>query len=93
MRELPVFSPAHLSEILTSLGFKLAGKSVMREGKHLYFRHPDGRATVVPTHDGDDICPRLLSAVLKDIEPKPETGPTAAQSTLSSSRRGRRIGR
>ncbi len=46
------------------MGFALASQ----KGSHAYFKHPDGRATVVPIHHGEDIAPGTLRAILDDIE-------------------------
>ena len=48
---------------LAKLGFKL----VRQKGSHLRFAHPDGRKTTVPSHSGEDIGPKLLNKIVKDI--------------------------
>jgi len=46
-----------------------AGFDVIRiKGSHHFLRHPDGRATIVPVHAGEDIGTGLLGKILKDIE-------------------------
>lgn len=46
-----------------------AGFAVDRiRGSHLFLKHPDGRATVVPTHTGEMLGPGLLRAILRDTE-------------------------
>ncbi len=46
-----------------------AGFTVDRSrGSHVFLRHPDGRATVVPIHSGETIGPGLLRAILRDVE-------------------------
>ena len=46
-----------------------AGFDVIRiKGSHHFLRHPDGRATVVPVHAGEDIGTGLLGKILKDVE-------------------------
>jgi predicted RNA binding protein YcfA (HicA-like mRNA interferase family) len=46
-----------------------AGFSVDRSrGSHLFLKHLDGRATVVPIHSGETIGPGLLRAILRDVE-------------------------
>jgi predicted RNA binding protein YcfA (HicA-like mRNA interferase family) len=42
--------------------------AVRQRGSHVFLRHPDGRATVVPTHTGETIGPGLLSKILRDAE-------------------------
>ena len=57
-----------MARILRHLGFEL----IRQKGSHAYFRHPDGRATVVPVHRAEDIGRGLLRAILRDIEITPE---------------------
>jgi len=42
-------------------------KEVPQKGSHKQFRHPDGRGTTVPFHQGRDISPILLQQIIKDI--------------------------
>ncbi|MFO0809894.1 MAG: type II toxin-antitoxin system HicA family toxin [Gemmataceae bacterium] len=49
--------------MLTSLGFA----EVRQRGSHKQFRHPDGRVTTVPFHQGRDISPGLLRQIARDI--------------------------
>ncbi|MBI4994194.1 type II toxin-antitoxin system HicA family toxin [Candidatus Peregrinibacteria bacterium] len=37
------------------------------EGSHVFFKHPDGRTTVVPVHN-KDISKGLLRKILNDIQ-------------------------
>lgn len=69
MSKLAIVSPAQMSNILRHLGFSL----VRQRGSHAYFRHDDGRATVVPMHRGEDLGRGLIRAILRDIEVSPET--------------------
>ena len=64
MSKLPVLKPSELVRLLERLGFQ----RIRQKGSHLYLRHPDGRATVVPIHRGEDIPPGLLRSILHDIE-------------------------
>ena len=64
MSKLPVLKPTELVRLLEHLGFQ----RLRQKGSHLYLRHPDGRATVVPIHRGEDIPPGLLRSILHDIE-------------------------
>lgn len=50
-------------KVLAELGFKL----VRQKGSHLRFAHSDGRKTTVPSHSGEDIGPKLLNKIVKDI--------------------------
>jgi len=47
---------------LESLGFK----KIRQKGSHVFFKHLDGRATVVPIHKGEDIGRGLLRNIIKD---------------------------
>ena len=64
MSKLPVFKPIELVHTLERLGFH----RIRQKGSHLYLKHPDGRATVVPIHKGEDIPPGLLRSILRDVE-------------------------
>ena len=64
MSKLPVLKPTELVRLLERLGFQ----RIRQKGSHLYLKHPDGRATVVPMHRGEDIPPGLLRAILQDVE-------------------------
>jgi predicted RNA binding protein YcfA (HicA-like mRNA interferase family) len=48
---------------------KLFGFAEARQtGSHIFLKHPDGRATVVPMHSGEDIGRGLLRAILREAE-------------------------
>ncbi len=64
MSRLTPLKPIEVIRILKHLGFE----SMRQRGSHIYFRHPDGRSTVVPFHKGEDLGKGILSAILKDIE-------------------------
>lgn len=54
-------------EIISAL--KKEGFAVERQrGSHVFLRHVDGRATVVPLHAGETIGPGLMSKILRDVE-------------------------
>lgn len=57
-----------MARLLRHLGFEL----IRQKGSHAYFRHPDGRATVLPMHRGEDLGRGLLRAILRDVELTPE---------------------
>lgn len=45
-----------------------AGFVVVRiRGSHHFMRHPDGRATVVAVHTGEDVGPGLLAKMLRNL--------------------------
>ena len=39
-----------------------------QRGSHIFMKHEDGRATVVPVHAGETIGPGLFSKILRDVE-------------------------
>ncbi len=60
---LPVLSAREVERILLGLGFtQRAGK-----GAHRFYRHADGRTTIVPFHAGTDIRPCLLRKICADV--------------------------
>ena len=61
--KIPVLKPREVVAILESLGFEEA----RQKGSHKQFRHPDGRCTTVPFHQGRDLSPILLRQIAKDI--------------------------
>ncbi len=63
MAKLPVLRPREVEAILKKLGFI----EVRQRGSHRQYRHPDGRATTIPFHEGRDISPILLRQIAKDI--------------------------
>jgi predicted RNA binding protein YcfA (HicA-like mRNA interferase family) len=56
--------PTQVIRILNQLG----SQKIRQEGSHLYLRHSDGRATVVPMHRGQDIGKGLIKKILQDVE-------------------------
>jgi predicted RNA binding protein YcfA (HicA-like mRNA interferase family) len=68
MGSLPVLKPKEVTAILEKLGFQ----EIRQRGSHKQFRHPDGRFTTVPFHQGRDISPILLKQIAKDIHLTPD---------------------
>lgn len=64
MSKLPLLSGVELCKILKKLGFE----EVRQKGSHKYFKHLDGRATVVPMHSNRDIGRGLLRKILNELE-------------------------
>jgi predicted RNA binding protein YcfA (HicA-like mRNA interferase family) len=62
MPKLVPIRPKKFIKILQKLGFQYRDA----EGSHVFFRHPDGRSTVVPIHNRD-IGRGLLRKILNDI--------------------------
>ena len=63
MGKYPILKPREVTAILEKLGFV----EVRQKGSHRQYRHPDGRNTTVPFHQGRDISPILLRQIAKDI--------------------------
>jgi len=61
---VPVLSPRKVVKLLRAHGFA----EVRQKGSHKQFRHPDGRGTTVPFHQGRDISPILLRKIAEDID-------------------------
>lgn len=62
--KLPLLSAAEVIRILRKMGFE----EIRQRGSHKYFKHEDGRATVVPVHPGRDIGRGLLRRIINEIE-------------------------
>ncbi len=63
MGTVPVLTSRTVITILRKLGFE----EVRQRGSHKQFRHPDGRTTTVPIHEGRDISPIILRKIAADI--------------------------
>lgn len=59
--KLPLITAREFFKILRKLGFE----KIRQEGSHVFFRHPDGRTTVVPNHPGEKIDRGLLNKIIK----------------------------
>jgi predicted RNA binding protein YcfA (HicA-like mRNA interferase family) len=60
---LPLLSSKELCRFLESQGFVCK----RQKGSHRFYRHKDGRSTVVPIHSNKDIKRVLLKAILDEI--------------------------
>ncbi|TAL19894.1 addiction module toxin, HicA family [Patescibacteria group bacterium] len=63
MSKLVPIKPADLVKILLRLGFLQRDA----EGSHVFFKHADGRTTVIPLHS-KDISRGLLKKILNDVK-------------------------
>ena len=43
-------------------------EAIRQKGSHKFFRHSDGRTTVIPVHSNKDISRGLLKGILDQIE-------------------------
>ncbi len=64
MTRLPSLTGEETIRALEKAGFQI----LRRRGSHVYLKHPDGRATVVPVHKGESIGRGLLTKILRDTE-------------------------
>ena len=63
MTKLPVVKSRDLEKVLFKVGFN----KVRQKGSHAFYRHSDGRYTVVPHHPSRDLSPILVLKILKEI--------------------------
>lgn len=63
IRLIPI-SGREVCKKLKKAGFEF----IRQKGSHTFWRHPDGRCTVVPIHKGEDIGKGLLRSILNDVE-------------------------
>ncbi|MBI4709952.1 MAG: type II toxin-antitoxin system HicA family toxin [Nitrospirae bacterium] len=64
MSKLPSLTGKEIIAILKKSGFF----AERQKGSHIFMKHSDGRATVVPVHSGESIGPGLLSKIFRDVE-------------------------
>jgi len=62
--KLPILNSQEVSRFLEKEGFV----SIRQKGSHRFYRHPDGRTTVVPIHTNKEIKRGLLKAILDEIQ-------------------------
>lgn len=68
MTRLPVVGFKTIEKVLRRLGFQ----PIRQKGSHVFYRHPDGRATTLPHHPGRDLARPLVREILREIELTPE---------------------
>ncbi len=61
MAKLPLLSAKECFKVLEKMGFE----KIRQEGSHIFFRHSDGRTTIIPNHPGEDIDRGLLNKIIK----------------------------
>jgi predicted RNA binding protein YcfA (HicA-like mRNA interferase family) len=64
MTAVTVIPAKKMVAILRKLGFELD----RQKGSHAYYKHSDGRTTVVPMHAGEDLGKGLIREILKSID-------------------------
>ena len=62
MPKLPRLTAKEVIKVITKIGFVFQRQT----GSHMFFRHPDGRTTVIPNHPGEEIGPGLLNKIIKE---------------------------
>ena len=62
--KLPLLSSKEICRFLEREGFEC----IRQKGSHRFYRHVDGRSTVVPMHTNKDIGRGLLLDILEDIK-------------------------
>ena len=68
MPKLAPITATKLLKILRQLGFV----EIRQRGSHVILKHKDGRETVVPVHQGEDLGRGLLRKILRDINLSPD---------------------
>lgn len=64
MTRLPSLTGEQVVKALIKAGFQV----LRQRGSHIYLKHPDGRATVVPVHKGESIGRGLVRKIMQDAE-------------------------
>ena len=63
MSKPPVLKAKELIKIVEKLGFV----NSRNRGSHFFFKHKNGRTTVIPVHPGKTVGLGLMRNILKDI--------------------------
>ncbi|HLC31303.1 MAG TPA: type II toxin-antitoxin system HicA family toxin [Candidatus Nanoarchaeia archaeon] len=61
MGKMPQLTAVELAKIIKKMDFKF----IRQSGSHMFFRHNDGRTTVIPNHPGEKIGSGLLLKIIK----------------------------
>lgn len=67
-KRLPSLKPKNIIRILNKMGFC----EIRQKGSHIFFKHPDGRFTLVSRHGNEDIGKGLLRQILREIDVSPK---------------------
>ena len=59
--KIPLLNIKQLNKILNKLGFFF----IRQNGSHMFFRHKDGRTTIIPNHGGEKLDRGLLNKIIK----------------------------
>lgn len=69
MSKLPLISSKEMEKLVFALGFQ----KTRQKGSHAFYRHVDGRTTVIPHHPGRTLSRPLIRTIIKQLELEPET--------------------
>ncbi len=64
MTRLPSLTGEQVIKALSKAGFQV----LRQRGSHIYLKHPDSRATVVPVHKGESVGRGLVRKIMHDTE-------------------------
>ncbi len=64
MSRLPRLTGQEVVQILSRAGFEV----LRQRGSHLFLKHADGRATVVPVHSDEVLGLGIMSKILRDTK-------------------------
>ena len=64
MSRLPRLTGQEVIQALSRTGFEV----VRQRGSHVFLKHVDGRATVIPIHSGEVLGPGIMAKILRDTE-------------------------
>ena len=62
MAKLPSIKAREINKVLKNLGFDF----IRQKGSHMFYKHPDGRTTVIPNHPAEDLDRGLLNKIIKE---------------------------
>jgi len=63
MSRLKILTSVQMCKMIENLGFVC----IRQKGSHRFYRHSDGRTTVIPIH-AQDLDRSLIRKILKDVE-------------------------
>jgi predicted RNA binding protein YcfA (HicA-like mRNA interferase family) len=64
LSKLQIVDAKRMERLLLLLG----SQKTRQKGSHVFYKHPDGRATTVPHHKGRVLAPPLIREILREIE-------------------------
>ena len=64
MTKLVIVTGKEMCKIVSKIDFIF----IRQKGSHTYWRHKDGRATIIPIHPGEKLGRGMIRKILRDIE-------------------------